>query len=285
MAEALPERTTAAPRDTRPASERLWTAVLYLVTGLTLAFLVLPIVAIVPLSINESQFLTYPIRGVTDRWYAEFLAPGRWTRALVNSILIGVVSAVVATVLGTLAAIGLSLAEFRGKRILMAVLISPLVVPVVVLGVGLALFFGKIGLSRTYFGLICAHVALASPFPVVTVSAALASFDRNLLRAAASLGAPPLVIFRRVMMPLILPGFLSGLLFAFATSFDEVVTNILIGGPEQRTLPREMLSSLRENISPTIVAAATVMTLVAVFLLAGVELSKRRARRLAGTRG
>lgn len=262
-------------------AERAWAWAGAAATAAVLAFLILPVLAILPLSVNDSQFLTYPMRGLTGQWYRELFTESRWTLAFSNTLVIGLLTAALATILGTMAAMGLALLDFRGKGVLTAVLLSPLVVPVVVFGVGLALFFGQIGLTRTYAGLVVAHVALASPFVVVTVSASLASFDRDLLRAASGLGAPPWTAFRRVVLPLILPGLVSGFLFAFATSFDEVVTNIFIAGPQHRTLPREMFSALRENISPAIAAAATVMLAVAVLLLAVVELLKRRARRYA----
>lgn len=268
-----------------PAAERIGWIALCAVACLVLAFLVAPILALLPLSVNDSQFLSYPMRGLTGRWYEEFLTSGRWRLALSNSFVLAGASAVLATVLGTAAALGLALADFPGKRLLNALVLTPLVVPVVVFGVGLAVLFGRIGLARTYTGLVLAHAALGSPFVVVTVGAALASFDRDLLRAASSLGAPPWLAFRRVVLPLILPGFLTGFLFAAATSFDEVVTNLMIGGPEHRTLPREMFSSIRENISPTIAAAAAVMTSVATAMLVAVELLKRRSRRLALPRG
>ncbi len=255
---------------------RFWRLALYVGTALVVAFMVMPIVAILPLSFNGSQFLTYPLRGFSGRWYVELFTSQRWSLAIWNSLFIGVTAAALATVLGTLAAIGLSLGEFRGKAVVMAMLLSPMVVPVVVFAVGLALFLGPLGLTRSYPSIIIAHAALGSPFVVVTVSAALASFDRNLMRAAANLGASPLYAFRRVMLPLVYPGILSGMIFAFATSFDEVVTIMMIGGPEHRTLPREMFSSIRENLSPTIAAAATVMTIVATVLVATVEVLKRR---------
>lgn len=279
-----------AERAPRFAAERAWGWAGAAATALVLAFLVLPVLAILPLSVNDSQFLTYPMRGLTGRWYEELLTESRWTVALRNTLVIGALTAALATILGTMAAVGLALADFRGKAALTAALLSPLVVPVVVFGVGLALFFGRIGLTRTYAGLVIAHVALASPFVVVTVSASLASFDRDLLRAARSLGAPPLLAFRRVVLPLILPGVVTGGLFAFAVSFDEVVTNIFLAGPQHRTLPREMFSALRENVSPAIAAAATVMLAVAALLLTVVEILKHRARRhhasaRAGVRG
>ena len=254
----------------------VWKALLYICTALVILFMVLPIIAILPLSINGSQFLAYPLRGFSTRWYFELFNSPKWSMAIWNSMLIGVVSASIATVLGTLAAVGLSMSDYRGKGAVMAFLLSPMVVPVVVFGVGLALFLGPLGLSRTYLSIMAAHAALGSPFVLVTVSAALASFDHNLTRAAANLGASPLYAFRRVMLPLILPGVLSGAIFAFATSFDEVITVMMIGGPEHRTLPREMFAAIRENLSPTIAAAATVMTVVATILVATVEVLKRR---------
>lgn len=264
----------------RLSADRLWRWALWAATALVLAFLVVPILAVLPLSVNDSRFLTYPLRGFTHRWYIEFFSDPRWTRALANSAVLAVSGAAIATVLGTLAALGLALAEFRGKAVLLALLLSPLVVPVIVFGVGLALFFGQVGLVRTFPGLLAAHVALGAPFALLTVGAALASFDRTLLRAAQGLGASPAVAFRRVVLPLIAPGVLAGFLFAFATSFDEVVVNIFIAAPEHRTLPREMFSSLRENVSPVIAAAATLMTLVAAVLLGTMEWLKRRTRRM-----
>jgi putative spermidine/putrescine transport system permease protein len=154
----------------------------------------------------------------------------------------------------------------------------------VITGVGLYFFFAPLGLSATYTGLILAHTALASPFVVITVSATLQGFDTNLSRASASLGANSVTTFFKVILPLIAPGVASGGLFAFATSFDEVVVVLMIAGPEQRTLPREMFSGIRENISPTITAVATVMILVSIVLLVLLEALRRRNERLRGLR-
>jgi putative spermidine/putrescine transport system permease protein len=253
----------------------LWRALLYIVTACVILFMVLPILAILPLSFNGSQFLAYPMRGFSGQWYGELVNSAKWSHAIWNSLLIGLSAAVLAMALGTLAALGLWWGNFRGKALLTAFLLSPMVVPVIVFGVGLSLFLGPLGLIRTYSSIIVAHAALGSPFVVITVGAALASYDRNLTRAALSLGASPLYAFRRVMLPIILPGVLSGAVFAFATSFDEVVIVMLIGGPEHRTLPREMFSAIRENLSPTIAAAATVMTLIAIALVVCVQILRR----------
>lgn len=251
---------------------------MYVSSCIVLLFMIVPILAIMPLSVNESQFLTYPIRGITTRWYEELFTAPRWSLAIWNSLFIGISAALIAGILGTLAAVGLALTDFRGKALVSALLISPMIVPVVVFAVGLALFLGPLGLVRNYPAIIAAHAALGAPFVLITVSASLSVFDRNLLRAAASLGASPGYAFYRVTLPLIMPGLVSGLVFAFAISFDEVVTIILIGGPEHRTLPREMFSSLRENISPTIAAAATVMTVVAVLVVGIIEALRSERR-------
>lgn len=179
-----------------------------------------------------------------------------------------------------MAAVGLARASFRGKGFVTGLVLSPLVVPIVIYAVGLYFFFAPLGLTQSYLGIILAHAALGSPFVVVTVGASLAGFDHNLMRAAASLGAPPLLAFRRVMLPLLLPGVATGALFAFASSFDEVVTVLFLAAPEQRTIPREMFSGLRESLSPIIAAASTVMVVTAMILLAAVEWLKRRAERL-----
>lgn len=245
-----------------------------------LFFLMAPILAILPLSVNDSQFLTYPMRGLTTRWYEQVFTDPKWRLAVQNSFLIGLPATLIATVLGTLASVGLAMAEFRGKAALMTIILSPLVVPIVIVAVGLYFFFAPLGLTQTYTGLILAHAVLGAPFVVVTVSAALAGFDRNLARAGASLGAPPVLVFRRIMLPLIAPGVASGALFAFAASFDEVVTVMLLGAPHQRTIPREMFSGLRESISPSIAAVATILIAFAVALLLAVEWLRARSERL-----
>jgi putative spermidine/putrescine transport system permease protein len=248
--------------------------------GAVLLFLIAPILAILPLSVNDSEFLTYPLRGLTSRWYESVFASDKWRLAVANSFLIGLPATLIATGLGTLAAIGLALADFRGKAAATALLLSPLIVPIVIVAVGSYFFFAPLGLTQTYTGLIMVHAALGAPFVVVTVSAALASFDRTLSRAAAGLGADPVTVFRRVMLPLVAPGVASGALFAFATSFDEVVTVLLLGAPHQRTIPREMFSGLRDSFNPTIAAVATMLILFAVVLLLAVEGLRARAERL-----
>ncbi|MES2713532.1 MAG: ABC transporter permease [Pseudomonadota bacterium] len=250
--------------------------------GAVLAFLVLPVLAVVPLSFNAGSFLTYPMSGFSLRWYTDFLTSPRWLPALWNSVLIGVFSTVIATVLGTSAALGLDRMGGLPRQLLHALFLMPVVVPVVVIGSSLYALFAALGLTASYRGLILAHSLLGAPFVVITVAATLSGFDRRLLNAALSLGATPTQAFRRVTLPLIMPGVVSGALFAFATSFDEIVVTLFIAGPQQRTLPLQMFDGVREQISPTITAAATLLFLVSVALVAVVEWLRRRSERLRG---
>jgi putative spermidine/putrescine transport system permease protein len=267
----------------RAPSQRIAWGSTIVVSTLVFFFLVAPILAIMPLSFSSGSYLTYPMPGFSLRWYDDFINSPRWMSSLKNSMIIGVAATVLSMALGTLAALGLAQWKSRFKPLVLALVLSPVVVPVVITAVGLYFFFAPLGLTGNYVGLILAHTALATPFVVITVGATLQSFDTNLARAAASLGASPLYAFRRVILPLILPGLASGALFAFATSFDEVVIVLFMAGPEQRTLPLEMFSGIRENISPTITAAAVILTAVSIVLLATLEGLRRRNERLKGT--
>jgi len=251
--------------------ERMWYFALRGLAVLTLLYLILPVLAIVPLSFSSSTFLVYPIPGWSMRWYQNLIASDEWRMAAKNSFIIAPSATVVATILGTLAAIGLTKANFRGKGLLMAILISPMIVPVVVVGVGMYLFFAPLGLANTYIGLILAHASLGVPFVVTTVAATLQGFNYNLVRASLSLGANPIKTFFRITLPVIAPGVISGALFAFATSFDEVVVTLFLAGADQTTLPRQMFTGIRENISPTIAALATILIIFSTCLLLALE--------------
>jgi len=251
--------------------ERVWHYMLRGGNTLILLFLVLPVLVMVPLSFSDSTFLVYPIPGFSLRWYHNLFHSDEWIAAARNSFIVAPLATMVATVLGTLAAMGLTQAQFRGKAILMAVLMSPMIVPVVVVGVGMYLCFVPLGLAGTYLGLILAHAALGAPFVVTTVCATLQGFNHNLVRASLSLGASPFETFLRVTLPIIAPGVISGALFAFATSFDDVVVTLFIAGPSQATLPRQMFAGIRENISPTIAALATILIIFSTCLLLVLE--------------
>lgn len=256
---------------------RLVSIGLWIAGGGTALFLIAPILAIVPLSFNAEPFFTYPMPGLSLRWYEEFFSSEVWRLALGNSIIVAIFATLLSTVLGTLAAIGLSHADCPARATLTAILISPMIVPVVVAAVGIYYAFAAVGLLNSLTGLVLAHTVLGAPFVVVTVTAALSGFDHNLMRAASSLGATPVEAVFRIMLPLIAPGVASGALFAFVTSFDEVVVALFISGSEQRTLPRQMWSGVRETLSPTIAAVATLLIIFSTLFLATIQWLQKRA--------
>jgi len=230
-------------------------------------FLLGPLIAVLPLSFTDSVFLNYPIPGYSTRWFRELIQAESWRLSIVNSLIIGSGTTVLATLLGTLAALGLR--RTRSSLALSAVrtlFLLPMVVPAVVLGVGMQLMFARYQLVNTYIGVIIAHTVVAVPFVLVNVSSALQGVDARLEHAAASLGASPPTVLFSVTLPIALPGIVSGALFAFATSLDEVVLTLFVAGPNQRTLARQMFASIRENISPAIVAAAAVFIVGTIVL-------------------
>lgn len=257
-------------------STKAWLLLVKIAGFAVFAFLLLPILAIIPLSFSSGSILAYPLPGFSLRWYESVFADSKWASAIGNSLIVAVATVALATPLGTLAALGLNRLNFPGKALLMALLISPMIIPVIITAIGVYFFFAPLGLANSLTGLVLAHTAIAVPFVLVTVNAALSGLDRNLGRAGASLGAAPLQVFRRITLPLIAPGIISGAIFAFAASFDEVVIALMITGPAQRTLPRELLSGTRENLDPTVLAVATLLTVVsAAMLLAMVYLQNR----------
>jgi len=247
-----------------------------------IVFLIAPLLIIVPLSFNAEPYFTFTSKmlsldpdGYSLRWYSDIIDNPQWLEAIGNSLVIAIASTFLATVLGTLAAIGLARSNMPFRDFFMALLISPLVVPIVIAAAGMYFFYSSVGLAQTHLGIIFAHTALGVPFVVITMTATLSGFDRNLIRAAGSLGADPITAFFRVTLPLVAPGMISGALFAFAASFDEVVTVLFLGGPEQRTIPRQMWSGIREQISPTILAVATLLIIFSSLLLLAVEMLRR----------
>lgn len=298
--------------------ERIWHYTYKVLCVAIFVFLIAPILIVIPLSFNAEPYFTFTQKmlaldptGYSLRWYDALLTVGMqapdvprqggwwsdmwnnsvWVNAAKNSVIIGFWATILATVLGTLAALGLSRPEMPYRRLIMAILISPMIVPIIIIATGLFFFYsspcGIVGLScgrltSTYLGVILAHATLGIPFVIITVTATLSGFDQSLIRAAASLGANPTTTFFKVIMPLILPGVISGALFAFVTSFDEVVAVLFLAGPEQQTIPRQMWNGIREAISPAILAVATILVVISIGLLATVELLRRRGERLRG---
>ena len=252
-------------------------------------YLIFPILVILPLSFNAEDFFTFTKEmlafdpaGYSLKHYQDFFTNPDWQQALTNSFLIAPVATILATSFGTLAAIGLSQSHVPFRSAIMAVLISPMIVPLIISAAGMYFFYSRIGLQGTYWGVVLAHAALGTPFVIITVTATLVGFDRSLVRAAASMGANPVTTFFKVQMPLIIPGVVSGALFAFITSFDEVVVVLFLGSAGQKTLPWQMFTGLREQISPTILAVASLMVAISVVLLTVLEGLRRRSERLRG---
>lgn len=260
-------------------SERVGRIAVVTLACLVLAFLIAPTFVIVPLSFSDDPYFTFPIAKYSLRWYRDFFGNERWMMSIVNSTIAAVATTILATVLGTMAAVGISRPSFPWRAPVMALLISPMIIPIVIVAVGGYLFFGQLGLTNTRLGLILAHTALATPFVVITVTATLSTYDNNLTRAGLSLGAPPLDVFWRVTLPSIMPGVVSGAIFAFATSFDEVVAALFLTGAEQRTLPVQMFSGIRDQINPTIMAAATILLALSVLLFVATMILSRRVAR------
>lgn len=287
--------------------ERIWYYTFRVICGLIFLFLIAPILIVLPLSFNVEPYFSFtPGMLALDpeayslRWYRDILTNGmanpeatsgwwadvwnnaQWIRSMRNSFFVGLLATLIATCLGTLAAVGLSRAEMPWRKPIMALLISPMIVPLVITAAGMFWAFSKMSLAYTYTGLILAHAILGIPFVIITVTATLVGFDQSLVRAAYSMGAGPIRTFFKVQMPLILPGVISGALFAFVTSFDEVVVVIQLASVEQRTIPRQMFSGIREQISPTILAVATILVVISIALLSTLELLRRRSERLRG---
>lgn len=273
---SLPSRPIFPAYATLP--DKIGWYALRVVGVLVLLFLLLPILVIMPLSFSASSFLSYPMPGWSLQWYDNLFSSDEWARATRNSFIVAPLATILATILGTMAAVGLARVNFWGKGALMSLLIAPMVVPIVVVGVSTYLFFARIGINDTYLGLVLVHAALGAPFVLTTVLATLQNFNSNLIRASLSLGAGPLTTFFRVTLPIIAPGVISGALFAFATSFDEVVVTLFIAGPTQVTLPRQMFTGIRENINPTIAAVATLLIIFTTTLMLGLEWLRGRRR-------
>jgi putative spermidine/putrescine transport system permease protein len=242
---------------------------------------------VIPLSFNAEPFfsftkgmLTLQPEAYSLRWYAGILDDPNWITAIKNSFLIAIFATIIATTLGTLAAVALASGNLPFRRLITALLLSPMIVPLIIIAAGVFFFYSRFNLVATYPGVIIAHAALGVPFVVITVTATLAGFDRSIYNAGLSLGANPFRTFKDVVLPVIRPGVISGAVFAFVTSFDEVVVILFVAGPDQRTIPRQMFSGLREQINPTILAVATLLVVVSIALLATLELLRRRSHQM-----
>lgn len=245
--------------------------------GLTVFFLLAPTVVVVPMSFTASNSLTFPPEGFSTRWYEKMVTDPQWSTGFVNSAQVAALTAILATVLGTLAALGTIRGQFPGRGVVNALILSPLIVPVIIIAIGMFSVFVRWKIAGSLPGLVVAHTALAVPFVVVNVGTSLRTVDRNLELAAHSLGAGPVRTFRRITLPLILPGVLAGGLFAFITSWDEVVVSIFLTSARFRTLPVEMWEQVRQVVDPTVAAVATTLLAVTTTVLLLAFVVRRQA--------
>tara|TARA_Y100000389_G_scaffold138554_1_gene136292 strand:- start:825 stop:1682 length:858 start_codon:yes stop_codon:yes gene_type:complete len=270
---------------------KIWHYVYLLICAFVFFFLIAPLFVIFPLSFNAEQYIFFSDdmlalkpEAFSLRWYEDMVygTKNPWGLAFRNSLIIALFATIGATLLGTLAALGLSSKYMPYKALIMSILISPMIVPLIISGSALFFFLAKVGLSSSFVGIIIAHIILGTPFVVITVTATLIGFDHSLTRAASSLGSTPSNTFFKIILPLITPGVISGALFAFVTSFDEVVVVLFLAGPGQTTVPIQMWTGLREQLSPTILAVATCLIIGSVIILVLMELLRRRSERLRG---
>jgi len=280
----------ALPNHT-PWNYRVWHYTYLFFCGLVFFFLIAPLFVILPLSFNAEQYIHFSAKmlaldpeGFSLRWYEDMIfgTKNPWGLATKNSLIIAFFATIGSTLLGTVAALGLSSRHMPYKAAFMALLISPMIVPLIISGTAIFFFMAKVGLAATHTGIIIAHIILGTPFVVITVTATLTGFDHSVTRAAASLGSNPVHTFRKITLPLIMPGVISGALFAFVTSFDEVIVVLFLAGLENTTIPIQMWVGLREQLSPTILAVATCLIVMSTLILVSAELLRRRSDRLRG---
>ena len=280
----------ALPKYTEP-HYRIWHYFYLLICGCVFFFLIAPLFVIFPLSFNAEEFLVFSDGmkrldpdAFSLRWYKDMIygTKNPWGLAARNSFIIAIFATLGSIILGTLAALGLSSRHMPYKGLIMAILISQMIVPLIISGVAIFFFMAKVGLAATHLGIILAHIILGTPFVVITVTATLSGFDHSITRAASSLGSSPYNTFMKITLPLILPGVISGVLFAFVTYFDEVVVLLFLAVLDNTTIPIQMWTGLREQLSPTILAVATCLIILSVLILLTAELLRRRSERLRG---
>jgi len=260
--------------------KRLSGVMLGLACLLVALWLVAPTLVIVPMSFNEKKSLAFPPTGFSLQWYENFFSNPAWFGSFTTSLKIALIVAILATVLGTAAAIGIEKMKNRTAGVIRAILITPMIVPGVVLAIGIYAVYLDQHLVGTYAGYVLAHTMLAIPFVLIAVGANLSVFDERLEIAAASLGASRLTTFRTINLPLIAPGILSGMLFAFVTSFDEIIVSLFITSPQLKTLPVQIFSSMTRDADPTITAVGTLIffattTVIGIGLLIGTRMRRK----------
>lgn len=265
----------------RMSLEVFYRVALYLVSGFILLFLIMPSLIVIIISFNPSSYLDFPPDGLSFRWYKEFFTSRAWTSAFWVSVKVAAATSVLATLLGLPTSFALVRYQFPGKTFLYGLIVSPLVLPLIVIAISVYFWFAKLNMIGTYYGLILAHTMVGLPIFVVVVTSVLKNFDQNLEKAAMSLGARPLRTFWEITMPIIRPSVISGSLFAFIMSFDELIITIFICG-NTVTIPKRMWDSVRYEIEPTLAAVSTIIIAISFAILIGVEAMRRRLKAKKG---
>jgi putative spermidine/putrescine transport system permease protein len=238
-----------------------------LFTFFAMMFLIMPIFIIIPISFSSSQYLTFPPPGLSLQWYDNFFTNSQWTDALLQSLKVASCTTVLALILGIMAAKGLLKATFKGKHLLNELFLLPMIIPTIIVAIALYRFESILSITGTTFGLVCAHTVLAMPFVITTVLSRLASLDPNLEFAAQSLGANRVQTFYMVTLPIIKPAILSATMFAFATSFDELVVTIFIAGVNGTTLPKQIWDGVRTQLDPTITSISSILIISVITIM------------------
>lgn len=246
-------------------------AALIVVAAVTIAYLLMPVLVVIPMSFSDSAFLQFPPKAFSTRWYEQLINDPTWIESALVSLRVAVLSTICAVVLGVLAAMGLVRGKYPFRGALTALLLAPVIVPYVIVGLAVYIVFLKMGLTETTLGFVLVHTALAVPYVIINVASGLVSFDRGLELAAQSLGSGPISTFFRITFPNIAASVFAGALFAFITSWDEVVSAIFLSGPEMTTLPVRIWSGVKVSVDPTVAAISglTLFVIIGSFLLFG----------------
>lgn len=276
-----------SPQDSRLAKAYApgvdWLSVsLYVICGLVAFYMILPIFIVFPMSFSSAEFLTFPPPGFSIKWFERYFGDSSWIDPTLVSLQVAIMAMILSTLLGTLAAMALVRAKMRGRGMINTFILFPMIIPVIILSIALYSFFTKTGFRGTRIGLVLGHSLLCIPFVVITVSASLKGFDETLEKAAMICGASRLKTFMKITFPIIRPGVISGALFAFIISFDEIVISMFICGIDTRTLPLKMWEGIRMEISPVIAAVSTLLICLSVVLLLSAEVLRRRAQSRIG---
>ena len=256
--------------------DRLW---LYVLAAIIMLLLVIPTLIVIPMSFSDSQYLEFPPSNWSDRWYVVYLESSKWMRATATSLQVGVLTMLLATPLGVMAAYALFVSGHRASRAMFVLLITPMIVPVILIAIGTFYAYGRVGLNNTITGLVLAHTVLAAPLVMIVITSALRNYDLNQERVARSLGATRIKAFFVITLPQIKFSIVTAALLSFLTSFDEVIIAIFVSGGKNATLTKHMFAALRDFIDPTIAAISTIMILVSTALLLATQFFGGKGRK------